>query len=529
MRTVGTSLVVLALFAAATLAGDTKGKDAAKKPVKKFTVGKETTYVTGPLDKDGYIDYAAALNKRLGKGVTPGNNATVLLWKALGPHPEGATMPPEFFKWLGSHPPEKGDYFVPLHRYLKDRLKLDPGKVADELTALHDRATQRPWTATDYPILASWLKANEKPIAIAIEATKRSHYFSPLTPLRNKRGTEGLMAARLPAVQGCRELTSAFVGRAMLRLAQGDADGAWQDLLACHRLGRLVGRGGTLIEGLVGIAIDSIAARGDLAFLDQVRPDGKRLENCLRDLRRLPPLPPTGDKVELAQRFTHLEAVLMVARHGLQAFEGVSRGPLREDNPLAELVLSDIQWDPALRNVNRWYDRLAEALRHKDCVVRDKKLAQLDAEVKALYRKVTAPKKLTDLFPGGKVTPEAKGKVVGDILISLLLPAVRKVQQADDRARQTQANLTVAFALAWYRHDRGRYPEKLESLAPKYLTKVPQDRFSGKPLVYRPTEKGYLLYSVGPNGKDEGGRGYGDLPAGDDLAVRMPPSAPQQK
>ena len=49
----------------------------------KFTISKETTFVTGPVDKDGYIDFAAALNERLGKGVTAENNANVLIWKAI--------------------------------------------------------------------------------------------------------------------------------------------------------------------------------------------------------------------------------------------------------------------------------------------------------------------------------------------------------------------------------------------------------------------------------------------------------------
>jgi hypothetical protein len=34
--------------------------------------------------------------------------------------------------------------------------------------------------------------------------------------------------------------------------------------------------------------------------------------------------------------------------------------------------------------------------------------------------------------------------------------------------------------------------------------------------------KGYLLYSVGVNGKDDGGRQFDDDPPGDDLSVRMP-------
>src|SRR6266513_2476777 len=78
-----------------------------------FTVSKETTYVTGPLDKDGYVDYVAALNERLGKGVTPETNANVPMWQAVGPRPDGKPMPAAFFKLMGmDEPPEKGEYFV---------------------------------------------------------------------------------------------------------------------------------------------------------------------------------------------------------------------------------------------------------------------------------------------------------------------------------------------------------------------------------------------------------------------------------
>jgi hypothetical protein len=82
--------------------------------------------------------------------------------------------------------------------------------------------------------------------------------------------------------------------------------------------------------------------------------------------------------------------------------------------------------------------------------------------------------------------------------------------------------LHLAIALAAYQCDNGRYGEKLDDLAPKYLASVPEDLFTGKPLVYRPLGNGYVLYSVGVNGKDEGGRSAGDDPSGDDLSVRMP-------
>jgi hypothetical protein len=119
--------------------------------------------------------------------------------------------------------------------------------------------------------------------------------------------------------------------------------------------------------------------------------------------------------------------------------------------------------------------------------------------------------------PGKQVSEK-----IGHVLIGLFMPAARKVQSASDRAEQIQRNLHLAFALSAYKADQRAYPPKLEDLAPKYLAKVPDDIFSGKAIIYRPSENGYLLYSVGANGKDEGGRWFDDHPPGDDPRVRMP-------
>ena len=91
-----------------------------------FTVSPETTYVTGPLDKRGYVDYVTALNERLRGNIKPEDNANVLIWQALGPRPEGVReMPPEYFEWLGiEQPPEQGEYFLSLQDYLKKNLNL---------------------------------------------------------------------------------------------------------------------------------------------------------------------------------------------------------------------------------------------------------------------------------------------------------------------------------------------------------------------------------------------------------------------
>jgi hypothetical protein len=493
------------------------------KPVPKLPVGKETTYFTGPLDKQGYIDYEAALNHRLGKGITPAKNANVLLWKALGPTPEGGKgMPAEFFKRLGMEkPPRGGAYFIDLAAFLLEQRKVEPGQLETFFDQEY-RATQQPWTAKDYPHLAAWLQANERPLALVVEAMRRPEYFNPLVTERKEQEPASLIGAFLSGVQKCRQLASALGARAMLRLGEGKYDEAWQDLLACHRLGRLIARGATLIEGLVGIAIDQIATNADLAYVERAGLNAQQIRDRLKDLQILPPMPPAADKIDLGERTLYLDSLQLVRRGGPSVLEGLAGGKAMKPSANETKAMAMIDWEPALRGGNRWYDRLAAALRLKDRAEREKALDQIEEDLKALKKEATSPANLTRLMLMQGKPDKLVGKAIGDVLIGLMMPAARKVQNAHDRADQLQRNLRVAFALAAFQRDHGRYPTRLDELAPKYLPDVPGDLFSGKALVYSHADKGYLLYSVGVNGKDEGGRSFDDDPAGDDLPVRMP-------
>src|SRR4051794_11712658 len=109
MKRIATALVLLTFVVPLAWCASAGGQDTpGQKPKVKFTVGKDTTYATGPLDKDGFVDYVSALNERLGKGATPANNAVVALCQAFGPRPEGAPLPAKFYTWLGiKEPPEK--------------------------------------------------------------------------------------------------------------------------------------------------------------------------------------------------------------------------------------------------------------------------------------------------------------------------------------------------------------------------------------------------------------------------------------
>lgn len=74
---------------------------------------------------------------------------------------------------------------------------------------------------------------------------------------------------------------------------------------------------------------------------------------------------------------------------------------------------------------------------------------------------------------------------------------------AESRAHQTVA----ACALERYRQGNGSYPERIELLTPKFVDKPPLDVCDAQPLKYRRLQDGgFLLYSVGWNQQDDGGK-----------------------
>ena len=74
------------------------------------------------------------------------------------------------------------------------------------------------------------------------------------------------------------------------------------------------------------------------------------------------------------------------------------------------------------------------------------------------------------------------------------------------RAETTKQMAIAAIALKRYQLKHGNYPPDLNSLVPEFVPKVPLDPVDGQPLRYRRNADGtFLLYSVGENGKDDGG------------------------
>ena len=82
--------------------------------------------------------------------------------------------------------------------------------------------------------------------------------------------------------------------------------------MAVHRLGRLAGQGTTLVDVLVGIAIEGIACSGDQALLQDGHLSAATAMRMAKDLDRLPPCAKMVGIVDNGERFVFLDAVAMV-------------------------------------------------------------------------------------------------------------------------------------------------------------------------------------------------------------------------
>jgi hypothetical protein len=122
---------------------------------------------------------------------------------------------------------------------------------------------------------------------------------------------------------------------------------------------------------------------------------------------------------------------------------------------------------------------------------------------------------------------EINGSRAG-ILSRLLVPALSKIRLNCARSEGYRANATIAVAMTRYRLDHGAYPDKLTALVPDYLDEIPADPFDGQSIRVLHGDDAWTIYSVGPDGKDDGGKPYSNLTATGDLTfvLRMPGAKP---
>jgi hypothetical protein len=298
-----------------------------------------------------------------------------------------------------------------------------------------------------------------------------------------------VMSVQMAHLSAGKKLSTLFRVRAAARLAAGDTAGALADTHTLIRLGGMFSEEPLLISKLVQIAQVAVGIGGVWEGLaartwDEAQIAGVQAAVARIDLRDAMVAGLQGER-----------------RLGNAMYDGMLGGsapgmPAGGEGADGVLLMPGLPVYPALLaphgfirrsqvNHNRVLDALIDDVRSPEWPVSSTRQVSTEERLKAL-----------GMVP---MTPDA-------ILPSMLLPALDKAHAKAARQNVTARLAEIACALERFRLRHGGHPERLDALAPGFMTAVPADPMNRKPFGYRRTEEGeFRLWSVGLNGRDDGG------------------------
>ncbi len=149
-----------------------------------------------------------------------------------------------------------------------------------------------------------------------------------------------------------------------------------------------------------------------------------------------------------------------------------------------KVFFNQIPMDPALKEVNAWYDKAVKA-----CEMEDQKLrwVAIDGVLRDLQKAKT---KFTDgiMWLPLSATGKNRSQVLGKLFTYLMLPAPLHGAKVEGMIYQMQQMRLICFELERYRRLNGGYPEKLDQLADKMDPSQLIDIFSGNHFTTNPKE-----------------------------------------
>ena len=270
---------------------------------------------------------------------------------------------------------------------------------------------------------------------------------------------------------------------------------AWRDVSAMLRLTAPCSEGRNIVNQLVAAAIGGLALDATQQLLADPGLPPALARSILADLRAQPNATQMLRSLDTAERLLGIQLFIDVAADpaGLLGFI--------DSDYASALSQSRIDWNVLLKDYNTQQDAIVAAAKVKPFVARQAAFDAIATNMDARAARVAAP----TAMKSGLMGTGTRSKLVSDLILTSFSTPPKDFFVAEDRVIAQLQLTKIAAALAVYRAEQGSYPKTLEALVPDLLPTKPIDTMHGKPIDYRRTDDGYLLYSRGPNGVDDGG------------------------
>lgn len=316
------------------------------------------------------------------------------------------------------------------------------------------------------------------------------------------RATEPLINTDMPELGNGRTAARLCAARIHIMLLDGNADEAVRSLAHALGIARAVQGRGARLGYLVSVACWTTATREVATNVLEGRINADTAKAMLELLESEPPDGRIGLGGERYFVVETLEAFFDKAKREAAARQEQGLTPEQEqaiDKGMAALASREEQ----VAEAHKFFDA-CQNLFSADAAER----AQAQSAIDEVNTRIGA---LGERPPGSKAYKP----------LVTVLPSTGTSMQSGRRARMLHAGTRAMLALEAFRARTGSYPESLEALVPADINAVPLDPFAeGKPFSYRRIESSggtaataYVLYSLGADGEDNGGKPHPRNPA----------------
>ncbi|HVX86940.1 MAG TPA: hypothetical protein VH253_19305 [Phycisphaerae bacterium] len=471
------SFTVAAMAAAATAPAPTAPltfpQPSAKPP---FTVAKDTTILTAPLNADGTVDYLQALNTRYAANLRADDNGYRLWITLLSDHDARLPGIDQIARMAGADPSEPRHPWPVYQDFLGTRF----GNAWEARYRAMQAATKRPWQPAEVPELAEFLDTGKPLFDIAAAAARKPRWWVP---------TYSPSATLATAVDSSdsttRELALLLCARATRRAAAGDMDGFLADMQTVKLLARKLAIGTPLNTFYTALGIDLLADQSLAAIVSRGALSEAQCRAVGQALAALPAIEAAHDLVDISLRWTALDAASVIATgraHQLTFPDG-------RVNFFDSIDPGAVDWDPVLRHLNRSAD---DALRTMAIENRPDRLAAIDARNKPLTA-ITFSAGFLKQQPG-----EARGHYTERVAAALEAFFLTDAEHPGEIQRRNHvSNLLAqtALAAAAFKAHTGRWPQQLSDLVPQFLPEIPRD-INNTPFTLATTKQGITFIGI---------------------------------
>ena len=411
-------------------------------------VSKETTYVLGPMTSDGKrIDYFRAMEERFyPPEMKTDDNGFRMMVRAMGASfpTERRVQDPNTLEWITvEFDPE------PLQLQVYEKLGLDPSieptltlvsatvfieRHAREASSKFNNASRGLWTFDDFPMLQEWYDENTAGIDLLGEAVRKPVFRIPF--VRENENVPFVDAFFFPSdkFQIMRDWARAAHARATYRLGIGDIDGAIDDIMTIRHLGRHAIKHGTLVMGLMGIAIEGMGISIGIGSNPEFPPTKEQIERLMREIESLPPRYTLNEVLE-SERFFALATMQ-------DMYGGNHSGNTLNQFLLMPLMGLTIDINVALARLNKVHDSLL--------------VPGATIDGKTLEEFLDPSRQSWNPLPF--FSKRNRTNRIMDSMIALLLPAMQAAREAWRRI-ECCANLhRLTLALLLYELEHGQLP-----------------------------------------------------------------------